>query len=175
MKWLLIVIAVLAVAAAIVWLIGSQLPQNHTASREVRLPVAPEAVWAAITDIQAFPSWRPDVKQVMTLPDVDGRRHWIEETRTGRIPLVVERSEPPRRLVLRIADPNLPFGGTWTYEIAPASGGSTLTITENGEVYNPVFRFMSRFVFGYDGTMKGYLGNLERKLGAVRGEVARQG
>src|SRR5262245_7900416 len=175
MKWLLIVAAVLAVSAAIVWLIGSQLPQGHTASRQARLSVAPEVVWTAITDIQAFPSWRPDVKQVMTLPDVDGRRHWIEETKNGRIPLVVERSEPPRLLVLRIADPDLPFGGTWTYEIAPTSGGSMLTITENGEVYNPVFRFMSRFVFGHEGTMKGYLGNLEKKLGAVRADVARQG
>ena len=166
MKWVLIIVAVLAIAAALVWVIGSQLPQRHSASRQSRLPVPPEAVWTAITDIQAFPSWRPDVKQVMTLPDVEGRRHWIEDTRNGQIPLVVERSEPPRLLVLRIADPNLPFGGTWTYEIAPTPGGSTLTITENGEVYNPVFRFMSRFVFGYDGTMKAYLGNLEKNLGA---------
>ena len=69
--------------------------------------------------------------------------------------------------MLRIADPKLPFGGTWTYEIAPTAGGSTLTITENGEVYNPIFSFMARFVFGYDGTMKTYLANLEKKL-AVR-------
>jgi len=167
MKWVLIVVAVLVLTAAIVWLIGSQLPQGHSASRRSNLPAAPEVVWEAITNIQAFPSWRPDVKQVMTLPDVEGRRHWIEDTRAGQIPLVVEQSVPPRLLVLRIADPKLPFGGTWTYEITPAAGGSTLTITENGEVYNPVFRFMARFVFGYDGTMKTYLANLEKKL-AVR-------
>ena len=166
MKWVLIVVAVLVIVAAVVWLIGSQLPQGHSASRQAQLPVPPETVWTTITDIQAFPSWRPDVKRVMTLPDVEGRRHWIEDTRNGQLPLVVERSDPPRLLVLRIADPNLPFGGTWTYEIAATSGGSTLTITENGEVYNPVFRFMSRFVFGYEGTMKGYLGNLEKKLAA---------
>jgi len=166
MKWVLIALAVLAVIAAVVWLVGSQLPQGHSASRQSQLPVAPETVWATITDIQAFPSWRSDVKRVMTLPDVNGRRHWIEDTRVGQIPLVVEQSEPPRLLVLRIADPDLPFGGTWTYAIAPAPGGSTLTITENGEVYNPIFRFMSRFVFGYEGTMNAYLANLEKKLGA---------
>jgi hypothetical protein len=40
-----------------------------------------------------------------------------------------------------------------------------VTITESGEIYNPVFRFMARFVFGYDSTMAGYLGALSRKFG----------
>jgi uncharacterized protein YndB with AHSA1/START domain len=169
MRWVLIVVGVLASITALVWLIGSQLPQGHSASRQLQLPAAPEAVWATITDIQAFPSWRSDVKRVMTLPDVDGRRHWIEDTRAGQIPLVVQHSDPPRLLVVRIADPKLPFGGTWTYAIAPAPGGSTVTITEDGQIYNPIFRFMSRFVFGYDDTMKTYLANLEKKLGARQG------
>ena len=55
-------------------------------------------------------------------------------------------------MVTRIADPHLPFGGTWTYEIAPTETGSTLTITEKGEVYNPVFRFVSRYLQGYTAT-----------------------
>jgi hypothetical protein len=67
--------------------------------------------------------------------------------------------------VTRIADPHLPFGGTWTYEVAPAvGGGSTLTITENGEVYNLVFRFISRFVMGYTATIDRYLEALRKKL-----------
>ncbi len=28
-----------------------------------------------------------------------------------------------------------------------------LTVTENGEVDNPLFRFLSRYVFGHTGTM----------------------
>ncbi len=93
------------------------------------------------------------MKTVQRLPDRDGRQVWVEETSSGRITLAVERSEAPRLLVLRIADPALPFGGTWTYEILPAANGSTLTITEDGEIYNLVFRVMARFVFGYEATM----------------------
>jgi len=68
------------------------------------------------------------------------------------------------RLVVRIADPKLPFGGTWTYEITPAPEGSSLRIREDGEVYNPIFRFVSRFVVGYSGTIDAYLKSLGRKF-----------
>jgi hypothetical protein len=65
---------------------------------------------------------------------------------------------------VRIADPDLPFGGTWTYDITPDADGSRLKITEHGEVYNPIFRFMARCVFGHERTMKAYLSALEKKL-----------
>jgi hypothetical protein len=82
-----------------------------------------------------------------------------------KIPLYFERMEPPSLLVSRIADPSLPFGGTWTYRIQPAAGGSAVTITEDGEVYNPFFRFMSRFVFGHTATLDEFLKNLQSRAG----------
>ena len=58
----------------------------------------------------------------------------------------------------RIEDTNLPFGGSWTYELAPVGDSeTTLRITEDGEVYNPIFRFVSRFVMGHDATIRQYL------------------
>jgi hypothetical protein len=69
-------------------------------------------------------------------------------------------------MVTRIADSKLPFGGTWAYEIVPASNSCTLTITEDGEVYNPLFRFVSRFVIGHTATLDGYLKALSTKLGS---------
>jgi len=72
----------------------------------------------------------------------------------------------PTRLVVRIADPKLPFGGTWSYDIAPAAGGgSELRITENGEIRNVIFRFMSRFILGYTATIETYLRDLGAKFG----------
>ena len=125
-------------------------------------------MWALITNVEAFPSWRSDVKTVERLPDRDGRPVWVEEGSNGRIPLAVERSEAPRLLVVRIADRDLPFGGVWTYVIAPAPQGSTLTITEDGEIYNPIFRVMARFVFGYESTLAAYLKAAEAKLTSAR-------
>lgn len=45
-----------------------------------------------------------------------------------------------------------------------ADGGTTLRITEDGEIYNPVFRFVSRFFMGYDRTAKTYLADAGKKL-----------
>jgi len=169
MKWTtiaLIVVLALAVVVALAALVGTQLPRAHVASRQAAFPVPPDAVWAAITAVDAFPSWRSDVKKIERLPDRDGKPAWIEDGASGRMTLAVERMEPPRVLVVRIADPDLPFGGTWTYEIAPDAAGSRLTITEHGEIYNPLFRVMARFVFGYEGTIAAYMTALEKKLGA---------
>jgi hypothetical protein len=44
--------------------------------------------------------------------------------------------------------------------LQPQSQGCLLTITEEGEIYNPVFRFVSRFVIGYTATIDGYLARL---------------
>jgi uncharacterized protein YndB with AHSA1/START domain len=164
MRWIIIAFVVFAALVAIVALIGARLPQSHRASVEHTLTATPDVVWRTITDIESFPSWREDLKRVQRLPDRDGRPAWIEEGRSGKMTLVVERMEPPRLLVGRIADPALPFGGTWTYEIMPVSGGSRLRITEDGEVYNPIFRFMARFIFGYEGTIRAYMASLQKRL-----------
>ena len=167
MKWLLIAgiaIAAPAVLVGIAALIGSRLPQAHVASREAQLPAPPTAVWDAITDIDGYSTWRRDVSRVEHLPDRAVKKTWVEHGRNGRITFTVDRAEPPRLLAVRIADPDLPFGGTWTYEISPVPDGTALKITEQGEVYSPIFRFMSRFVFGHEATMTTYLTALEKRF-----------
>jgi hypothetical protein len=79
-------------------------------------------------------------------------------------PYEIVEQAPPHRLVSRVADPGLPYGGTWTFELAPEGGGTRLTITERGEVHNPVFRVLARFVFGYAATMEAYLEDLAARL-----------
>jgi hypothetical protein len=95
---------------------------------------------------------------------VDGRPRWRERDRHGTITYEVTESVPPGRLVTRIADDGLPFGGTWTYQVTPDAGGSTLTVTEDGVVRNPVFRFVSRFVTGHTATIDAYLTALAARL-----------
>ena len=99
------------------------------------------------------------------LPERDGHRSYREIGSDGKILYVVEAATPPSRLVTRIADPSLPFGGTWTYELVPAGAGTTLRITEDGEVYNVIFRVMSKYVFGHTATVDTYLRDLGRHLG----------
>jgi len=165
MRWIIWIVVALASIVAIVALIGSRLPKGHTVTRTTRVKLPPDALFTVLSDVDNYRSWRPDVKKLERLPDRDGRAAWVEEMSTGRIPLVFERLERPSLLVTRIADPTLPFGGTWTYRIRPADGGSELSITEDGEVYNPIFRFMSRFVFGHAAAMDAFMKHLQTRFG----------
>jgi hypothetical protein len=162
MKWLWIVVLSVAGLLILVVVIGSLLPQKHNVSRAVTLHSPAETVW---TVISGPPTWRPNVTSYQELPPHDGHRVWSETDKHGqKITYEAVESTPPRRLVTRIVDTGLPFGGTWTYEIVPAGGSSTLTITENGEVYNPLFRFVSRFILGHTAELDNYLKALNAKL-----------
>lgn len=161
MKWFVIAVLALLTMVAVVLIGGFMLPVAHLASRTASFKAPPQAVWDVIA---GAPDWRPDVRSYNNLPLRDGREAWTEMSKDGRA-ITFERIEsaPPSRMVTRM-DPGLPFGGTWTYEIVPDRAGSTVTITEHGEVYNPVFRFVSRFVVGHTATIDGYLKALRAKL-----------
>jgi uncharacterized protein YndB with AHSA1/START domain len=161
MRWIVWIVAGIAIAGALVVVIGYSLPKGHTATASTHVAMPPEAVYSILTDVDKYPSWRPGVKTLTRQPDREGRPAWTEEVSGMKIPLYFETMERPSRLVARIADPSLPFGGTWTYRMAPAVGGTQVTITEDGEVYNPFFRFMSRFVFGYQATLDEFVKNLK--------------
>jgi len=163
MKWVLIVMGALVVLVALVAVIGLLLPKNHLASRSSHFRQPPQAIWDAIT---GPPDWRPDIRSFEKLAPRDGHRAWKEIDKHGQaIAYESVEENPPHHLVTRIADPKLPFGGTWTHEIVPESNGCQLTITEAGEIYNPIFRFMSRFVLGYSGSIETYLKALHAKFG----------
>jgi len=51
------------------------------------------------------------------------------------------------------------------YELAPAGAGTSVRITENGEIYHPIFRFVSHFFLNQAATIEEYLRSLERKHG----------
>jgi uncharacterized protein YndB with AHSA1/START domain len=162
MKWLLIAGIVLAGLVAVVVVTGMLLPKAHVVTRSSRLKHPPEHVWALIAGDQ---SWRPDVRRYEPLPDKNGRRAWKETDKHGSsITFETVESEQPRRLITRIADTGLPFGGSWTYQIVPEAGGCSIEITERGEVYNPVFRFVSRFIMGHTATIDAYLRALGKRL-----------
>jgi hypothetical protein len=138
---LVTVIVVLVAIVVLMTIAGWLLPVSHVASATAVLAKPPDQVYTIVSDVSAYPKWwsgDPGVKTDV----VEARR--------------------PTRFVSRIADPDEAFGGTWTFDITPDGPGSRLTITERGEVYNPFFRFMARFVFGYTGTMESFLAALQQ-------------
>ena len=163
MKWILIAVVSLTGLLILIVAIGAALPKKHTVARTVSLHRPAQSVWILISGPS---TWRPDVTGYQELPPHDGHRMWRETDKHGQsITYEAIESVPPRRLVTQIADKTLPFGGTWVYEIVPAGDSCTLTVTENGEVYNPLFRFVSRFIMGHAATIDAYLKALTTKLG----------
>ena len=164
-RWAIYIVGGLGAAIAIVALIGIGLPQNHRASRTMTFTAPPDQVFAIVSGFTSYPAWRTGVREVAVEGTGGAGSIVREDGPDGAISFRVEVFDPPRRLSMRIADSSLPFGGVWTYELAAMPEGSALTITEDGEVYNPIFRFMSRFVFGHHATIDRYLADLARRLG----------
>ena len=141
MKWVLWTIAALAALIAVVAVIGWLLPVKHDATRNAYINRPIDRVYADISNVEAYASWLEGVEPV--------------EVR-------VEEATPPSRFITRIA-PGQPFGGTWTFTLATEGSGTRVTIVEHGEVYNPIFRFMSRFVFGHTASMDAFLRSLANR------------
>ena len=112
------------------------LPRNHRANRTLRLKRPPADVWPAL----------------------------IEATETSDVPVDVLERTPPHRLVTRVTEKEKNFGGTWTIAIAPTPSGADVTISEDGWVANPIFRFVSRFVMGHHATMDALLKRIAKTL-----------
>jgi hypothetical protein len=141
MKWIMWTVAALAALVAIAAIVGWMLPVTHEAARDrfVNRPIG--RVYADIANVDGYASWLEGVEPVTAL---------------------VEEAVPPSRFVTRIA-PGQPFGGTWTFTLAPEGAGTRVTIVERGDVYNPIFRFMSRFVFGHTASMDAFLRSLANR------------
>ncbi|MEN8376016.1 MAG: SRPBCC family protein [Gemmatimonadota bacterium] len=165
MKFLVRGLMVIAALVALIIVVGLFLPRDHAASVEVTYATAPPEVWAAMERVEEYPAWRRGIDSVALLQDRDGRRAWREFTGRGGMSMGVEESDPGRRWVVRILDDDLPFGGTWTYELSPDGAGTRLVLTEEGSVYNPIFRFVSRFIMGHDATMRAWTDDLRAHLG----------
>jgi uncharacterized protein YndB with AHSA1/START domain len=159
-----VVVAVVGVLV-IVGGAGALLPKEHQVQVSERFAVPPEQLWVVLTDFPSFPEWRSSVRKVERLPEQAGHETWREvDTHGDGTPYVTDVAEPPRRLVRRIADPALPFGGSWEFRLVPVDGGVELTIREDGEVRNVIYRFLSKFVFGHRRSIDGFMADLRARL-----------
>ena len=164
MKWILRFLVLFAVAAAIAWIVGMTLPEAHTASRSVRFAAGPERVRETILDVTAYPQWRRGIDSVAPIEGSPGSLAWREIGAGDRVAYEADTTSQSR-IVSRITTKGLPYGGSWEYAIEPDNGATRLTITEHGEVYNALFRFMSRYVMGHGSTIETYIRDLGGRLG----------
>lgn len=165
MKSVLVVIVALLVVVAAVLIIGVLLPRKHRAARAIMLHRPAGEIYAAVRAFESAPSWRKNLLRVEMLAPVEDRIRFREVAKDGSITYEVMEDVPDEKLITRIVDRDLGYFGSWTYEFSSGPDGSLVRITEDGEVPNILFRFMSRFVFGHTSTMDAYLTALGGKLG----------
>ena len=132
------VLALVVCAVAVVVFVGARLPVAHLASRSGTFTVPKAKLWEL--SLAAF--------------------HRIND---GSYAIVEQ--DAPNRFVTEITNKSLPYGGSWTYDLTDDGGGSRLTIVEHGYVYNPVFRFISRYVIGHTRSLDAYFADLQRSAG----------
>jgi hypothetical protein len=163
MLWVVLYIAGGLVGLVIVMaLIGLTLPRAHVAARATTLAKSPDEVWCALADLDAQPAWRRGLKRIERVDATKFREHSSQ----GTILYEVVEDRAPVRRITRIADDTLPFGGRWIYDLVPDGSGTRLTITEDGFIKNPVFRFLSKTVFSTTTTIEKFLHDLGAHLGA---------
>lgn len=164
MRTAIYILAGLVLLALAMVVVGYLLPKQHRVAREQVFTSTPDIIFAAIATPAEYPRWRRGVERVEILASDDGKVHFREIGSNGAITYVVDETVPRQRVVSQITDKSLPFGGRWTFELTPVSGGTTVRIVEDGEVSNPMFRFMSRFVFGHHRGIEAFLSDLRRHL-----------
>lgn len=157
MAWYWMVLLGAAVLAGALYGWGAAMPKEHVATMESEIGAPPAEVFERIADFEKRPVWRKELKSVVV--EAEGR-FVVEDSSWGKIRYEVMEREAPRRLVTRIADDSLAFGGTWTIKVEPAAGVSRVSVREDGFVKPPVFRVLSKYVFGHTKTMEGFLTDL---------------
>ncbi|HHO54160.1 MAG TPA: SRPBCC family protein [Deltaproteobacteria bacterium] len=138
---------------------GSWLPTSHSATSSAEIGAPAAVVFDLVADPIQASRWRPGVERVETLERVGGRP-WYREH--GRQPLTIEVREiqRPHRYVTAIVDhPDL--GGTWTWTFEPTPSGTQITILEDGEVYNPLFRAVASLTHSQTAAMDAQLSALK--------------
>ena len=163
MKIALIFVGAIAALILVVVVVGALLPKHHMATRSAVFRARAEHLFSLIAGPQ---NWRADVKTYEPITSGAGPQMWRETNSHGEtIAYEVVECMPPTLLRTRIATTGLPYSGGWTYALEDNGSSTTVRITEEGDVYNPVFRFVSRFIMGHTRSIDAYLNNLAAASG----------
>ena len=149
---------------ALVWGVGRSLPTDHTVTVVDTLAAAPDSTWDALTDVWAYPQWRPGVDAVEIIA-LDGRPAWREQGSAGDLTYEIVDVQPRHRIVTRLATPDADYGGTWSWTLTPDGDHTIVEVREDGTIRSPLHRFVARFVTGRTGSMESYLEALAVRVG----------
>jgi hypothetical protein len=160
MKYASLFLGVILAVGIFITVVGMCTAKDHETSMARAYNVPVKTVYDLVRNYEEYPKWRTGVKSMTR----DGVARYVEESAHGKIPYRIVEELVNSRLISRIDDANLPFSGTWTFEISEQNGKAQLRITERGSVPNPIMRFFSAHVFSHERTIRTYLEDVARKV-----------
>ncbi len=147
---------------AMVYIFGSQLPQERTEIVGTVIHAPQSKIWAILNDPQALLAFRSRVKSITPLPSRDGHPCWSEDA--GKKSTLCETASSPEslRTVSTISTDEM-YSGTWTYKLTATDVRTTeVTCMETSIVPSPIFRFVGHYIFRADTVQaKAYLDSLK--------------
>lgn len=166
MRRALTVIGAFVALALLLAVVGALLPVAHTARVRLELRAPQAAVYEVIADVVDYPFWRSGLDS-LSVVSTTPRTRWRESGANGTIEFEQVAARAPRSLTAQIQGAKEQgFGGSWTWDLAPRPGGGTvITITERGEVYNPLFRLLARYLFSPYDSLERYARDLAARFG----------
>ncbi|TGL60351.1 hypothetical protein EHQ58_07600 [Leptospira ognonensis] len=135
--------------------IGLFQEARYTNSISETMEVPASKIWNYLLSIEEMPSRRKDVVRVEIIEK--DLNHiplaWKEITDMGGYMLFKRGATiPDQKLEVILYESSFKMRGTWTYEMAEKNGLTTVTITEESEIFSPLIRG-AYFLAGRDSTL----------------------
>lgn len=166
MRFLLILLFFLTVAAAGVYGAGSSLPKEMITVRGAQFKAPVAEVWDLVTNYERLPRWNDGIASVTPIPEPQTKETlWdIVDNDDRHMLLKVTHSEPQVRHRAEIIKNDMPFQGSWQFTLTPNEEGTWLTLEEKSVIKSPFLRFLTYYVLGSDYGIRAYLQSLARHL-----------
>ncbi len=171
MYWILFVMSAMVAVVLAILVGGLVTPRKHVASRTITLRATQDLVWATVHDVARYGDWRHELEDASVIDTEQPQLRWRETSTRGSVTFGATVDDPPHRFAARMLDDDLPYSGEWTWQIDAEGDDTRVTITERGEVGNPIFRFIGAHIIGYTRSIDTYLNGLARHVGDARAIV----
>ncbi len=146
---------------------GKNLPESYEVERSAVYDQPIASVWQAITDYEKLPGWSEHIEKVERQEDQEGQPVWRFYSRDGHyMDIAIVKAEEPAVFVSRIVETDMPFGGSWSFQLLKKDEETTqVSLKEEGIVPSPFWRLVLNFVMGQDMMVTQYLTELGKKFG----------
>lgn len=166
-KLVFLLLLLLPLAAFGVYGYGTNLPESYELTRSATYDQPIGALWQAITDYEKLPGWSKHVEKAERREEQEGFPVWRLYLSDGHyMDVQAVKEEEPSFYVSRIAETDLPYGGSWTFALLKKGETTTeITLKEEGLIVSPFWRLVREFALGEGAAAESYLRELGEKFG----------